>query len=71
MKFKVDENLPVRVAQRLQEAGHDAVTVLDQQLGGATDAVLVQICQQENRALITLDLDLLIFGLTRRISTVV
>ena len=57
MKFKVDANLPIEVAQRLQEAGHDAVTVLDQQLGGADDAKLARVCQEEGRAIITLDLD--------------
>jgi predicted nuclease of predicted toxin-antitoxin system len=29
MKFKVDENLPVEVAQLLREAGHDVLTVLE------------------------------------------
>jgi len=27
MKFKIDENLSVELADLLQEAGHDAVTV--------------------------------------------
>ena len=57
IKFKVDENLPIEVSQRLQEAGYDAVTVLDQQLGGATDTNLARVCQRESRAIITLDLD--------------
>ena len=35
MRFKVDENLPVEVAQLFQEAGYEATTVLDQQLGGS------------------------------------
>jgi predicted nuclease of predicted toxin-antitoxin system len=57
MRFKVDENLPVEVAQLLQDAGHEAVTVLDQRLGGRDDRALATICQQEARALVTLDLD--------------
>ena len=57
MKFKIDENLPIEVAQRLQEAGHDALTVLNQQLGGETDVNLAKVCQLENRVIITLDLD--------------
>lgn len=57
MKFKVDENLPIEVAELLQESGHDAVTVLDQQMSGETDTSLAAVCQQENRAIITLDLD--------------
>lgn len=43
MKFKIDENLPIEVSQRLQQAGHDAVTVLDRQLGGADEAGYSQI----------------------------
>ena len=34
MKFKIDENLPVEVAELLREAGHDAATAIEQQLGG-------------------------------------
>lgn len=57
MKFKVDENLPVEVKVLLNKAGHEALSVVDQQLGGETDNVISRICQQENRAIITLDLD--------------
>ena len=35
MRFKLDENLPVELANVFREAGHDAVTVLDQNLMGA------------------------------------
>lgn len=34
MRFKVDENLPIEVAEMLRQAGHDAATVLEQHLGG-------------------------------------
>ena len=34
LKFKLDENLPTEAAEVLCSAGHDAVTVLDQSLGG-------------------------------------
>ena len=37
MRFKVDENLPVEAAVLLRNAGHDAVTVLEQSRGGAVD----------------------------------
>jgi predicted nuclease of predicted toxin-antitoxin system len=57
MRFKVDENLPVEVAQLFQEAGYEATTVLDQHLGGSGDATVASICQQETRALVTLNLD--------------
>jgi predicted nuclease of predicted toxin-antitoxin system len=30
MNFKVDENLPVEVAELLKQAGYDAVTVSEQ-----------------------------------------
>jgi predicted nuclease of predicted toxin-antitoxin system len=56
-KFKVDENLPVDVVELLSLAGHDAVSVLDQQLGGRPDPLLASVCQHEGRALVTLDLD--------------
>lgn len=55
MDFKVDENLPQEVAQLLGEAGHDAVMVLQEGLGGASDAAIVEACQQEARTLVTLD----------------
>jgi predicted nuclease of predicted toxin-antitoxin system len=57
MRFKVDENLPIEVKELLQQANHDALTILEQQLGGHTDFNIASICQQERRALITLDVD--------------
>ena len=57
MRFKVDENLPLEVAERLRASGHDAQTVLEQELGGSDDSRLVALCQREGRALVTLDMD--------------
>src|SRR5919109_5557718 len=57
MRFKVDENLPIEGAQLFREAGHEVATVLDQHLGGKDDRTVATICQQEARALVTLDLD--------------
>lgn len=57
MKFKVDENLPIEIAELLRQAGHDALTVLDQSMGGFKDGHLAGICRTEGRALVTLDLD--------------
>jgi len=57
MKFKVDENLPVEVVKLLEDNGHDAVTVLEQNLGGEPDSHIAEICQKEKRALVTLDTD--------------
>ena len=55
MKFKIDENLPIEVAQLLREAGHDVYSVHEQGLVGAKDQVLAEACQSENRAIVTLD----------------
>jgi predicted nuclease of predicted toxin-antitoxin system len=56
-KFKVDENLPVEAAELLRQAGHDAITVLEEELEGSHDSSIAAICQQEHRALVTLDKD--------------
>lgn len=57
MRFKLDENLPTEAADLLAGAGHDAVSVLDQNLGGAGDPVIATACAEENRTLVTLDTD--------------
>ena len=57
MRFKLDENLPVELVQAFREFGHDAVSVLDQGLGGAGDSRLASICRDERRAIVTLDKD--------------
>jgi predicted nuclease of predicted toxin-antitoxin system len=55
--FKVDENLPVEVGELLRQAGFDALTVLDQNLGGRPDTEVAAVCRSEGRALLTFDLD--------------
>jgi len=57
MKFKVDENLPADLADLLRSAGHDAITVANQNLSGTDDAAISEVCRQEGRAFVTLDLD--------------
>lgn len=57
IRFKIDENLPIEVAEVLREAGHDAVTAGEQALSGRPDPQLAQVCRDEKRALVTLDLD--------------
>ena len=57
MKFKTDENLPVEVAAAMRAAGHDAVSVLDQDLGGWADPRVAEICRSEERVLVSLDAD--------------
>jgi predicted nuclease of predicted toxin-antitoxin system len=56
MRFKIDENLPIEVADILQKAGHDAETVFSEKLSGEDDERIAAICQKEDRAIVTLDL---------------
>ncbi len=55
--FKLDENLPGALAGLFTEAGHDAVTVNEQEMTGANDPRIASACLSEGRALITLDMD--------------
>lgn len=57
MRFKIDENLPVEVADLLRAAGHEALTVFDQNLSGRPDSNVADAVRNEKRVLITLDLD--------------
>ena len=57
MDFKIDENLPAEATEALRDAGHDAVSVLDQRLGGHPDADIAAMCKAESRVLVTLDAD--------------
>lgn len=56
MRFKIDENLPSDLGGLLALAGHDAHSVLDENLSGAADST-AKVCQEEDRILVTLDLD--------------
>ncbi len=56
MKFKIDENLPVELAELLNAAGHDASTVFLQQLSGQPDVRIAQVCRMEERTIVTLDI---------------
>ena len=57
MKFKVDENLPSDAATALRQAGFSADTVQDEGLSGADDTKVAGLARQEQRVLLTLDLD--------------
>jgi predicted nuclease of predicted toxin-antitoxin system len=57
MQFKTDENIPLEAVDLLRAAGHDALTVFDQSLGGRPDSRIASVCRREARALITLDTD--------------
>ena len=57
MRFKVDENLPVQCIDQLRNAGHDALSVHDQGLSGAADPRIAEVSANEERVLVSLDLD--------------
>ena len=55
MLIKVDEDLPGAAADLLREAGHSAMTVREQQMGGMKDPRLWEAVQREQRFLVTGD----------------
>ena len=57
MKLKLDENLPVSLAQPLTQLGYDVDTVLQEGLAGTDDARVWRAAQGDGRFLITQDLD--------------
>lgn len=57
MKFKLDENLSPSLATVFADAGHDAHSVVEQALSGKPDQRVIEVCQHEQRALVTFDLD--------------
>lgn len=52
---KVDEDLPRAALHLLQEYGYDAVSVIDQKMGGWKDPPLWTVVQEEGRFLVTAD----------------
>jgi predicted nuclease of predicted toxin-antitoxin system len=58
VKVKLDENVTVVASSVLTAAGHDADTVSDERLTGVDDETLLQVCQREQRMLITFDVGL-------------
>ncbi|OIQ58985.1 DUF5615 family PIN-like protein [Neomoorella thermoacetica] len=57
LRFKIDENLPIEIADLLREAGYEAETVWSEQIQGFSDIELLGICRNEKRVLVTLDMD--------------
>ena len=64
MKAKLDKNLPLQIATRLRDLGHDVRTTGQENLSGCNDSELW--AQVEGRTLITQDLD---FSDSRRFTT--
>ena len=63
MKIKLDKNLAALGKALLEADGHDVMIVGEQQLCGAPDIRLYEVCRYEGRVLVTLDHD---FGHTLR-----
>jgi predicted nuclease of predicted toxin-antitoxin system len=57
VKVKLDENLPAGLAELLRRLDHDAQTVPDEGLVGRTDLDVWNAAQEEERFLITQELD--------------
>ena len=57
MKLKLDENMPADLAALLEEAGHDVEDVVGEGLGGKVDEVIIEAATEEERILLTFDLD--------------
>ncbi len=53
MKWLLDEMLPHALALRLEELGHDALTVVDSGLAGSTDEDVFSLAFTEERVLVT------------------
>lgn len=57
MKFKLDEYFRTRTQNIFRNLGHDVHTVVEERLRGASDTELYGVCCDEQRCLVTLDLD--------------
>jgi len=55
VRFKVDEDLPGEIAPLLRAGGFDAVSILEEGLGGAPDSQVWEVAQAERRCLLTAD----------------
>lgn len=57
MKFLADMGISPRVVDELREKGYDAVHLLDEELGRMPDGRILEKARQEERVLLTHDLD--------------
>jgi predicted nuclease of predicted toxin-antitoxin system len=57
VRFLIDECISARLASYLQDAGHDAVHVLQEGLGGAPDSEIMAEAARQQRVVISTDTD--------------
>lgn len=57
MRFLTDENLPRIAVDLLRELGHDVLDVREANMSGASDLQIAEVAMEEQRVLVTLDLD--------------
>jgi predicted nuclease of predicted toxin-antitoxin system len=57
VKLKLDENLPTAAGAPLSRDGHDVTSVPSQNMEGSLDPDLIEVCRQERRCLVTLDIE--------------
>lgn len=57
MKIKLDENMPYDLAEFLRSSKHDVETVAQESLSGADDLIVLQKVAEEDRLLMTFDID--------------
>ena len=55
MRLKLDENLPDEAREAAVALGHDVDTVVEEELGGASDPDVLAAARREDRFLVTLD----------------
>ena len=58
MRLKLDENIPVELAEYLSTLGHDVHTVKSEGLQGKADTAIWSACVSEARFLVTQDVGL-------------
>lgn len=57
MKLKLDENLGTSLARLFRDAGLETATEAEERLASASDQRLIDVCRNEQRVLVTLDLE--------------